>query len=323
MGGTLITIIRFLTKRGLAMIPIGPKTNIGVIKRSGFANGLFGIGAYRVIYECLKYHKLKIKKAIAISSSSFSIMLESIEKFDEILHVWLKLTTKDIYEIPYVQALRHPLKRPSIFSSEPLRRYVTRFIKPHLDEIFSERALPFEIVTTDLDTGNAIYFSNQDIKNKPRAVDICMASAALIPFFPPVIIEKDGKEFLLADGAPSNDMPIKRLLDVGCELIFIIDVFGGELNFSTDRSSLAWPDLLTRATQISISQHSDLRLNLGEMMNSSSPAKFIPIWIKPEIPLEHINFRCFDQDIKDNLVEAGYWAAKVAVRKLHLDCNSI
>ncbi len=60
---------------------------------------------------------------------------------------------------------------------------------------------PLYLTAVDLYSGKNIYFDDGDIKT------LCMASSALVPFFPPVSY----REYLLADGGVKNHMPLQPL----------------------------------------------------------------------------------------------------------------
>lgn len=318
---------------------------VGIIKRSGFANLGFGTGAMRVLLECLKHHNVEVIKLMGCSAGSFLLPLEAIGLFEESLEAWLNLTPDKIAKLRKLSLIRHPFKRPSILDSGPLREYANKLLEPNLDLIFSNTAIPFEIITTDLKTGDGVYFGNTR-ENKNILLDICMASAALVPLLPPVQING----LSLVDGAFSDDMPIKRLVDSGCDLIFVVDVYSGIPEFSVPFKELAWPDLILRTSQISIDQHSRLRLDANQRINQeigffnnvrgidaaaqilNSFNEYLKIeqyseckivFVRGETPIERIGFHEFQTIDQTNLVEIGYWAAKTALKKLNLDFDGV
>src|SRR3989344_5861146 len=237
-------------------------SSIGIIQRSGFANGFFGAGARLFLDRILEYHGLKISRVVGVSAQSFSVALQSIGLLEEIVQAWLDLTTKDIYHFDKWGLLLNPIKFlkkwPSILDSTPLRNYVAGKISGHEDEIFSDKAIPFDIITTNISANedHCIFFDNSP-DNKKIILDICMASATLVPWFRPLVLNYEGKKILLADGAFSNDMPIKRLTEFGCDTIFIVDYYGGAPGFEYNDKP-PWHESTSRSLQVAVEEHSRL-----------------------------------------------------------------
>lgn len=301
---------------------------VGIFLRSGFANLGFGAGAMEVVIGCLKHHGIEVVKLMGSSGGSFSIPMHALGEYSAVRYSWLGLRPDKIATINWRGLIKHPLVCSSILNPGPLYEYARQSLSPYIDRAYSDEAIPFEIITTDLETGEAVYWDNNP-DNKKFAVEICMASAAIVPFLLPRIINS----LLLADGAYSDDMPIKRLVQSGCDAIFVLDVYNNLPTYLTRREDLFWPNLLERAIQVSVAQQSRLRLSLNERINNEilegisyrgeSHRQCQIIHVIPEIPIEHIGFRKFTQAKQQALVELGYWSAKVAMNHLGLDCGDL
>jgi len=88
-----------------------------------------------------------------------------------------------------------------------------------------ELSISVYFTAVDLKSGKELYYSSGKVP------EICMASSALIPLFPPV--EYDG--LMLADGGLVNHMPIKPLQEYSYPIIGVnlhpITHFGDQNNF--------------------------------------------------------------------------------------------
>ncbi|MEX1063790.1 MAG: patatin-like phospholipase family protein [Candidatus Paceibacterota bacterium] len=338
------------------MIPNFTPTKIGVIKSGGVVNGSFGVGAYRVLSKCLEQHGLKVSKVIANSAQAFSVLLESVGKFNEISQIWLELTADQVFKFHYWDTPLNPLRRGAILDSSPLRKNVGIWSEGYLDQIVSDQATPFEIIATNFKTGEPMYLPNQP-KYRDRLVDISMASAGLIPFLGPTVVEICGEQLILGDGAFSDDMPLKRLVDEGCDLIFVIDAYGGDVSFY-DLESLSWPDLLTRGFEIMSNHNSRRSIGLNEQRNATIAVldhlrtelikrygpdsdaanmareakgilglhgmqRFKLVWIKSVKRFRNIGLRDINPENMKNAMELGYWSAKLAMHNLGLDSDKV
>lgn len=313
-------------------------TRVGIYLKSGFGNLGFGTGALPVLIKCLDDYKISIGKIIGCSAGSFAVPAAAIRKFNNLLNAWLNISPPDISKLHRWQTIRHPFRRPSLLDSSPLKKYTSTFIEPDLDLICSSRAIPFEIITTDIKTGHGVYFLNTP-ENKNILLDVCMASAGIVPFFAPRMVG----DLVLIDGAFTDDLPITRFATDGCDVVFVIDLYDGIPLFNKEFARLNWPDALLRSMHISIAQHSRLRLDFGKLINNIlevfekvdfseetkrklgiegySKCKIVPV--TAEIPIDHVGFRDFDDCIKQQLLEAGYWAAKTTMKKMGLDSDNI
>ena len=291
--------------------------SVGIFLKSGFGNLGLGSGSLPALIKCLDAHDIPITKIIGSSAGSFAVPLLASRQFSDASEAWLGLAPSNVSKFHPIKTMRHPFARPSLFDSGPLERYIAPYFSRHLDKIFSPSTIPFEIITTDLKTGETIFFLNSP-ENKSSLLNICMASAAIVPFFEPRNV--NGR--ILIDGAFSNDMPIKRFIDSGCDVVFVVDIYRGHppLFVDGDPKELNWPGLLTRSTQINIHQHTQLRLGLA----LAEQAKCKIVFVYPEIELHHVLFLdFFDQEMKEMLTEIGYWSAKKTLKELGLDSPNI
>lgn len=81
-------------------------------------------------------------------------------------------------------------------------------------EDFSDLARPFRAVATDLSTGRPVVMQDGNL------VSAVFASMAIPGFIPPV--ERENK--YLIDGAFSNNLPIDQVLDMGADIVIVVDL---------------------------------------------------------------------------------------------------
>jgi NTE family protein len=100
---------------------------------------------------------------------------------------------------------------PSIHSNDGLRRLIAFGLTV---ETFEELTVPCQVVATDLDSAEEVWFHAGDLA---QAV---LASAALPTVFPPVVI--DGRRYL--DGGVVNDLPLTRAVQLGATRLYVLHV---------------------------------------------------------------------------------------------------
>ncbi|MDP3954427.1 MAG: hypothetical protein Q8Q06_03365 [bacterium] len=345
----------FKLKESGALIGQSPK--IGIIQRSGFANGLYGAGARVFLDRCLEHHGFKISRVVGVSAQSFSVTLQSIGLLEEIAQAWLDLAKEDIYSFDKWGLLLNPIKFlrkwPAILDNTPLRNYVENQIKGHEDEIFSDKAIPFDIIATDISADkNYCHFFSNTPENKNIILDICMASATLVPWFKPVMLNIGGKRLLLADGAFSNDMPISRLIEYDCNVIFVVDYYGGVPGFNHEGEP-PWHESTSRSLQVVVDDNSRLRMEATERMNReveefnktearlgsyNFPTKVLRemrqnlnianekveiVHIQNPTKPNHIGFTEFNNKTKVSLVARGYYHAAQKMQELGFDIEPV
>lgn len=106
----------------------------------------------------------------------------------------------------------------SIYDTEPLRKTLERLID---FDLINSRQVRLSLGAVNIRTGNSEYFDNFDRRIGPEHV---MASGALPPSFPPVVI--DGQAYW--DGGVLSNTPLQYVLDrrkSASMLIFQVDLF--------------------------------------------------------------------------------------------------
>jgi NTE family protein len=102
------------------------------------------------------------------------------------------------------------LRRPAAFSNRGLRDLLSRHLPSHR---FSDTAVPFLAVATNLETGMAVQIADGDL------VQAVLASAAVPLHLPPVRV---GGE-LLVDGAIADPVPVDAALAAGATQVVVVE----------------------------------------------------------------------------------------------------
>src|SRR3954449_3957133 len=141
----------------------------------------------------------------------------------ELEALWLGLTRADIFTASRRSIAGHVVRRDThLYEPDGLVDLVNRLV-PAAD--LRDLAVPVHVVTTDLISGQPVWWASGD----PRQV--LVASASLPALFPPV--ELAGS--LHVDGGVACPVPVQRAIDLGGERIWVLDVTGGSLGRRDER----------------------------------------------------------------------------------------
>lgn len=208
-------------------------------------------------------------------------------------------------------ALRQFLKRPSIFSNEPLRKLLFEILD--FKAIF-ESETRLEVLATNMVTGESVVFCNHNKcdQDPARFVKAIMASARLPGRFPPIAI--DGVP--LGDAGVLGYAPLENAVACGCEVIVFF--LYSPLKEAKPVPADFLEDIVTTAqiteamvTRLKVEAYQD-RLKRGENL----PPLFI---IEASRPLHEMTFRSFNSEMLVDSMNMGYEAVDAslpALRKL-------
>lgn len=133
--------------------------------------------------------------------------------------------------------LRHWRRSPGFFSLNPLRALLRRTLPATR---FEDLAIPLTVVTTDFDSGSAVYWhGNGDL------IEPVIASMSLPGIFPPV--EIGGR--LHVDGGLANNVPLDKAEELGARSVYLIECVCGE---RCDQPLRGWIDLVIRSFSIAV-----------------------------------------------------------------------
>lgn len=161
------------------------------------------------------------------------------------------------------------------------------------DTCFSDLAVPFRCVATDLISGKTVCFSEGNV------IDAIIASSSVPGAFSPV--EKDG--MLLVDGGVIERVPVREVKAMGAEVIVAVDVLGdlvaaaGEKPTNLIDAFLRYIDVIdTRVTK----------------SKRRSRGKDIDLWLEPGLG------KMNQYKVKDlqHAYEKGYELGKANIEKI-------
>jgi NTE family protein len=153
----------------------------------------------------------------------------------------------------------------SLYDTAPLKGSLQRLID---FDLINSKQMRFSVGAVNVRTGNSVYFDNRDIRIEPEHV---MASGALPPGFPPVMI--DGEWYW--DGGLVSNTPLFYVLDDApliSALIMQVDLFSavGEMPRNLDQVLERAKDIQysskTRFNTNRVKQVDDLKLALRRVL---------------------------------------------------------
>lgn len=129
-------------------------------------------------------------------------------------HLFPNIWTKHLHDGRFIN-LRKLASRRSVMDLDFLIHTVFRELEPLNVEAIRNSPTRFFIVATDCETGQPVYFDNRS----GSILNALKASAAMpLAYRHPVVIEN--RTYL--DGGLSDPIPIQRVIDEGCEEIYLL-----------------------------------------------------------------------------------------------------
>jgi NTE family protein len=158
-----------------------------------------------------------------------------------------------------------------------------------LDDL-ADTAIPCHVVTTDLLTGEATWWTTGD------PVDVLAASSCLPGLFPPVRL--DGR--LHVDGGVSCPVPTQYALDLGAARVWVLNV---------SREFKGWVDERMTALDVLLESFAISRAQLGRREPVAGPGQ--QVISLPELPIGRHDMRDFSETSR--LIALGREAGRVMV----------
>jgi NTE family protein len=154
----------------------------------------------------------------------------------ELVRLWTEFRLSRALGINWAW-LRHWHRSPGFFSLGPLRALLRRTLPATR---FEDLRIPLTVVTTDFDSGTAVYWHrNGDL------IEPVIASMSLPGIFPPV--EIGGR--LHVDGGIANNVPLDKAEELGARLVYLIECACAE---RCARPLRGWRDLVVRSFSIAV-----------------------------------------------------------------------
>lgn len=131
-------------------------------------------------------------------------------------------------------------RSPGLFSLDPLRALLRRTLPATR---FEDLRIPLTIVTTDIESGSAVYW-----RGEGDIIEPVIASMSLPGLFPP--LEIDGR--LHVDGGISDNVPLVKAQELGASVVYLVECACAE---RCDQPLRGWADVVMRSFSIAIDGH--------------------------------------------------------------------
>lgn len=193
-----------------------------VVLSGGGARGAAQAGALAALMQAGIDPVGVVGCSVGALNGAFLALEPTPARAEELADHWCRLRRSDVFGGSRLTTWRNVVaRRPSLFSEEPLRRLVGRWL-PVSD--FADLAVPLRVVTTSLTSGRAVYHGSGPL------TDVLMASAALPGLFPPVHLPSgtgpDGEPLTEqhVDGGVADLVPVAGALDLSPTDVWLLDV---------------------------------------------------------------------------------------------------
>jgi NTE family protein len=211
------------------------------------------------------------------------------------------LKRHDLFRLNRLGMVLDRLHLPAIYLERPLRELCESVVP---DVQFSEMETTLLVNTVDLQRGTQIVWGLPGLKNV-RVADAVYASCALPGFFPPGDVE--GRPCV--DGGVMDNLPV-GISSLGMDSVIAVDTGSSAILTEKDIQTHGFSAIYMRAATTMM--HA---LQLAPLEHWSGPPMIL---IRPRV--SHIGWFTFTR--ADELIEAGYRAAKEALSGFENCCDS-
>lgn len=200
--------------------PSGPPGRRHVVVLSGGgARGAAQAGALAVLLDAGIEPAGIVGCSVGALNGAFLAVRPDADRAEDLAERWSALRRCDVFGGSRLTTWRNVVaRRPALFSADPLRRLVERWVEA---DTFEALRVPLRVVTTSLTSGRAVYHAAGPL------TDVLLASAALPGLFPPVLLA--GQHAPLApeqhvDGGVADLVPVGGALELAPTDVWVLDV---------------------------------------------------------------------------------------------------
>lgn len=271
------TTVKYVETQCQTNCKVHKKPRIALVLGSGGARGMAHIG----VLEVLEQQKLPIDLIVGTSAGSIIGSMYALNQDAKMLKDDLySKKISDLMEYNPFNAGSLLFSASGFASGEKLETFLKSKLK---NNSFAHTKIPFVAVATEIETGKIKNFSSGTMWPAVKA------SAAAIPYYPPVIINE--KKYI--DGAVISPVPVNTAKEYAPELIIAVNINETVTEKETNTTS----DMMFRA------------LNLAFNNLASKEQVQADIIIEPKLE----NIGLWDDSKNKELYEAGKEAALKAV----------
>ena len=246
----------------------------------GGSLGAIQVGALQALMDGGIRPDVLVGCSVGALNAAFLAVDPSRDRMSDLESLWLSLNRADVFPASRRSIAGHLVRRDThLYEPQGLLDLVDRLV-PAKD--LADLAVPVHIVTTDLFSGQPVWWTSGD----PRQV--LVASASLPGLFPPVALAGS----LHVDGGVTCPVPVQRAVELGAERIWVFDVTGGSLGRRDERMTAL--DILLTSFAIS-------RYRLASLELPATPGR--PVIPMPRVELGKHELRDFSRTIE--LIEMG------------------
>lgn len=186
-----------------------------LVLSGGGAKGAFECGAIQYLLgdRCLRYDVLCGTSVGAINAAGLAQFVVGSEKAasDYLTRLWNEIDTKHVYEKWNFLGLVNVLWKTSVYSTQPLRRFISAHLDPKLVVASGKR---LRVSAVSMHTGTRRVWDEK----ATGLVDGVLASSAMPLFFEPVKVDGD----LYVDGGIRQTTPLVDAISCGALDIDVI-----------------------------------------------------------------------------------------------------
>lgn len=283
-----MSLLPFRGPRGRAVVEPGP---VAIVLSGGGSAGAAQAGMLTALVEAGIRPDLVVGCSVGALNGTYLAIDPTPERLVELGDLWRGLSPRDVFGSNALRrALNLVARRDHLCSPQALRRLVREWI-PVAD--LADTAVPMHVITTDLHTGRAAWWTAGDTET------VLAASACLPGLFPPVAL--GGSRHV--DGGVSDGVPVSRAVELGARTVWLLDVTSDDPLPAGRRMSAL--DVLLRSFTISRGVRTNSVLSTDDRVT----VHHLRI---PEIG--HVDVRDFSRSAE--LVDVGYQTAKAFVEAL-------
>ncbi len=215
-----------------------PLTRIGEARKAlllcgGGSRGAMEVGFYQALTECGVRADLILGSSIGALNGAY---IAGGMAPRQLIELWCDFELRRAVSFNW-DWLRRGRHSAGLLGLDPLRAMLRRTLPATR---FEQLAIPLTIITTDLQSGSACYWSGQGDLIEPL-----IASMSLPGIFPPV--ELGGRPHV--DGGLANDVPLAKAEELGAGAAYLIECACAQ---RCPRPLRGWADILMRSFSIAL-----------------------------------------------------------------------
>jgi NTE family protein len=259
-----------------------------VVFSGGGSLGAAQVGALQALFEAGIRPDVVVGCSVGALNAAYIAVDPTHERAVALERTWRSMTRHDVFpDGRFAVARRLAARSTYLYSPHGMRSMLARAIP--VDDL-ADTAIPCHVVTTDLLTGEATWWTTGD------PVDVLAASSCLPGLFPPVRL--DGR--LHVDGGVSCPVPTQHALDLGARRVWVLNV---------SREFKGWADERMTALDVLLESFAITRSQLGRREPVVAPGQ--QVISLPELPIGRHDMRDFSQT--SQLIALGREAGRTMV----------